>query len=92
MIEIIAIGAVCLAAGAIGGYLSRKPKKPFNRCEFLAEMSSGKDKNRLTHTVRCELEMFHAGPHLHTVESGFSNEGQQVWFENKDSLTSILRG
>ena len=94
MIETIIIGAACLIAGTVAGYLSKRaPKKPFTRCEFLAEMESTNSvssRNR-THTVRCGLEMFHAGPHLHIVEKSYVNAGQQIWFENKESLDSILK-
>lgn len=90
MVETIIIGVACLAAGSVIGYLSKRTKKPFPRCECLHNMVSG-GKSKVVHTSRCELELFHTGPHMVTVESNYSNAGEKIWWENKDSLTNLLK-
>ena len=86
MIETIIIGATCMITGSIIGYLSNRLKKKTKRCECLQGMMTyGKE-----HLVRCELELFHDGPHMHTVSSHYTNEGEKVWWENKNSISSLL--
>lgn len=94
MIETILIGATCLAAGSVVGYLLRKQKKPMQRCESLhvVDVVDPSNKRKKSEkTVRCELELFHAGPHHYTIGKSFKYAGDSLWWENKDSLSSLIK-
>lgn len=94
MIETIIIGGACLLAGTVCGYFfPRKPKKPFQQCECLRK-SKIRINNKVIrdNTIRCELPLFHTGPHCYTVDKQYINHGEKIWWENTETSINALLG
>lgn len=100
MIDLIVIAgiAVSLVGGLGSGYLLGRKKETLapknqpitNRCEDLILLSGTKSDNDRSR-IRCELPVFHTGPHLSHVPARYTNVGEEVWWKNEDNLIDQIK-
>ena len=71
--------------------IKRKTVK-VHRCEELYKTYALSQYGDHVKTVRCQLEVFHCGPHLYTIPRQYKNKGDQLWWENKKNSIHTLLG
>lgn len=80
------VSIVCFIIGLYWGYraglVHTDNSSTLNRCEELKTLASSDEDGVTKSVVRCELNLFHTGPHCHTVPFRFSNSGEKIWWKN----------